>query len=157
LNNKSNCLGVKSKPRILIIDNQSISDSDLPSNDYKGYDGHMKRKGRKRCILTDVSGNIHCIKYFPANFSDINTAKVIVAKYKLTPFGKNNKQQVSIYGDKGFHSPELKEYCKDYNINFQALIRQKIPDLGTKIGQDIYKEQYGYITELIKSVRWVVE
>ncbi len=157
LNNRVNCLGRTNKPRILIIDNQSISDSDLPSLKDKGYDGHKKRKGRKRCILVDISGNIHCIKYLPANFSDVNTAKVIVQNYRLTPFGKNNKQQVSIYGDKGFHSPDLKEYCKTYNVNFQALIRQKLPDLTTKIGQEIYKQQYGYITELIKSIRWVVE
>lgn len=163
LNRKSKFGQSGQLPRILIIDNQSISDSDLPSQSQKGYDGHKKRKGRKRCILTDTVGNIHCIRYFPANSHDTYCAKHIITYYRLTPFGKQNRLQklnqesLTIYADKGFHSPELKAFAKEKNVNFQALIRQKEPDLGTKIGQDIYKQQNGYITQLIKSVRWVVE
>jgi hypothetical protein len=41
-------LNQKQKPRILIIDYQSISDSDLPTKTTKGYDWNKHRKGRKK-------------------------------------------------------------------------------------------------------------
>jgi transposase len=40
-------LNKKDKPRYLIIDSQSISDSDLPTQKHKGYDGHKKKKRKK--------------------------------------------------------------------------------------------------------------
>ena len=97
------------KPRLLIIDNQSVSDSDLPSKKYKGYDGHKKRKGLKRCILVDNKGLIHDVKYFPANTSDTVTARYIIEHYKESLFGKNNKNKLTIFGDKGFNSPKVKD------------------------------------------------
>ena len=150
-------LNQKVKPRILIIDNQSISDSDLPTQRGKGYDGHKHRKGRKRCILKDTRGNIHCLKYFPANMSDVETAKKIIEYYKLTPFGIKNKQTIQVFGDKGFHSPYVKQWCKKYNIDYQPLIRAKKPNLDTKPGWELWRVDYGYMIEMIKEVRWVVE
>lgn len=44
LNNRVNCLGKTNKPRILIIDNQSICDSDLPSNDQKRLQWSQEKK-----------------------------------------------------------------------------------------------------------------
>jgi putative transposase len=119
--------------------------------------GIKKRKGRKGTILTDLKGNIHCLKYFPANTNEVETARGLVQNYRLTPFGKNNKQKVSILADKGFHSPSLKQYCQKFNISILALIRQKKPDTTTKVGQDIFKQQYGYLSNFIKSLRWIVE
>jgi putative transposase len=150
-------LNSKIKPRILIIDNQSISDSDMPTSKRKGYDGHKKRKGRKRCILADIKGNIQCQQYLPANTSEVDTAYSIIQRYKLTPFGKSNKQQIYLLADKGFHSPKLEQYCKRFKILLLAIPRLKKPDLTTKVGQDIFKQQYGYKLNLIKSLRWIVE
>jgi putative transposase len=147
----------QNQQNLLIIDNQSISDSDLPSNIDKGYDGHKKRKGRKRCILVDTTGNLQCVRYFPANTSDVNTARSILEYYRLTGFGKLNKQLVTVYGDKGFHSPEIEEVLKSSQIKYRPLIRIKKPDMDTKIGHHLWKIQYGYLVELIKQVRWVVE
>jgi transposase len=150
-------LNQKSKPRILIIDNQSISDSDLPTKFSKGYDGHKHRKGRKRCILTDNRGEIQCIKYFPANMADVETAKRIITYYKLKPFGNKNSQKIQIFGDKGFHSPDLKQWLKRYNIDYQPLIRCKKPNLDTKPGWELLSVDFGYMIDMIKQIRWVVE
>jgi transposase len=150
-------LNRKIHPRILLIDNQSISDSDLPTCRYKGYDGHKHRKGRKRCILTDCSGRIHCVRYYPANMSDQETARHIIEYYKRTPLGTTNTHRINMFGDKGFHSPEVKEWSKQYNIDYQPLPRLKKPDLDTKPGYNLWKLEYGYIIEQIKKVRWVVE
>ena len=150
----------RSKPIVLIIDNQSISDSDLPANRYKGYDGHKKRKGRKRCILIDQDGNISCAKYYPANYHDTVCAKAIIEYYKETRFGRTNKTKVYIYGDKGFHSPATKqEIERKYKnlIEYQAISRLTKPDTTTKIGLELYKEQYGYMHELIIKSGWKVE
>ncbi|NJL96381.1 transposase [Candidatus Gracilibacteria bacterium] len=125
-------------PRLLIIDNQSISDSDLPSKKYKGYDGHKKRKGLKRCILVDNKGLIHDVKYFPANTSDVTTARCIIEHYKESLFGKNNKNKLTIIGDKGFNSPKVKKWAKEtYNIDYKYIPRMKKPDLDTKTGWDL--------------------
>jgi transposase len=147
------------KPTVLIIDNQSISDSDLPRQKDKGYDGHKRIKGSKRCILVDTFGMIRAIRYFKANTHDTICAKHIIEYYKQTPFGRNNKQIIEIYGDKGFHSPQLEQQLKDKypDIKYLAIPRLKKPDLNTKIGLDIYKQQYGYITAMCKNVRWKVE
>jgi putative transposase len=162
LNNKCNRKSLQRQEKqyqqnLLIIDNQSISDSDLPSKTFKGYDGHKKRKGRKRCVLVDTRGNLHCIKYFPANMSDVDTAEGILKYYRLTGYGKQNKQTVTIYGDKGFHSPRLEGILKAYNFKYRPLIRINKPDLDTKIGYALWKIQYGYLIDMIKKVRWVVE
>jgi transposase len=149
--------------RILVIDNQSISDSDLPSNnsksgtELKGYDGHKHRKGRKRCILVDKSGTIHCVKYFPANIHDTVCAKQIIEYYRLTPFGKNNNQKVILLGDKGFHSPNIQQWSKQYRIDYLPIPKTKTPDLTKKVGFDLWKEAYSYTIELNRGIRWAVE
>ncbi len=147
----------KVKDKLLIIDNQSISDTDLPSKDKKGYDGHKKRKGRKRCLLVDNQGVIHCVRYFPANMHDVTCAKNIIEYYKETPLGKESEEAITIYGDKGFHSPKLKEWAKRYRVNVQAIPKLKKPNLDTKAGRELYQEQSGYLVESIKKIRWVVE
>jgi len=145
-------------PRLLIIDNQSVGDSDLPSKKYKGYDGHKKRKGLKRCILVDNKGLIHDVKYFPANTSDTVTARYIIEHYKESLFGKNNKSKLTIIGDKGFNSPKVKDWAKQtYNIDYKYIPRMKKPDLDTKTGWDLWKIQYGYLIDSIKRIRYVVE
>jgi transposase len=117
----------KKKSRVLIIDNQSISDSDLPSNrtrsgqELKGYDGHKHRKGRKRCILTDHEGLIHCALYFPANTHDTVCAQRIIEYYRLTPFGKYNTSQVILLGDKGFHSPRIQDWARKHRVQYQPI------------------------------------
>jgi putative transposase len=149
-----NCI----KPRALVIDTQSVSDSDMPSLKSKGYDGHKHRKGVKRCILVDNLGMVRAVKYYRANTSEIDCARNIIDYYKNTPFGKSNKQVIEIYGDKGFHSPILERYLKrKYNINYRPIPRIKKPDLTTKVGYDVWKLQYGYITANCKKIRWVVE
>lgn len=143
--------------RLLVIDNQSISDSDLPSKNAKGYDGHKKRKGRKRCLLTDTNGNIHCVQYYPANVHDTTCAKKIIEYYKETPLGMQSKNPITIYGDKGFYSPFVKEWCKRYRVHYNPIPRMKKLNLHTSIGNQLYYKQYGYIVYSIKQVRWVVE
>lgn len=147
----------KKQPRVLVIDNQSISDSDLPSGKAKGFDGHKHRKGRKRCILTDHEGLIHCIKYFPANTHDTLCAKSIIEYYRLTPFGKYNSKVVTLLGDKGFHSPGVKEWAKKHRIQYQPIPRLKKPDVTKKVGWELWKDQYGCIIEKNRAIRWVVE
>jgi putative transposase len=142
--------------RLLIIDNQSISDSDLPSSIHKGYDGYKKRKGRKRCLLTDTTGCIHCVRYFSANTHDTVCARTIIEYYRETPLGRSGKS-ITLYGDKGFHSPEIKRWCRRYRVNYQPIPRITIPNLKTKTGWELWSTQYGYITDSIKQVRWVVE
>ena len=143
--------------RILVIDNQSISDSDLPTKSNKGYDGHKHKKGRKRCILVDKQGTIHCVRYFPANTHDTVCAKNIIEYYRLTPFGKNNNQKVILLGDKGFHSPSVQHLAKQYRIDYLPIQKTKVPDLTKKVGWDLWKEAYGFSIELNRKIRWIVE
>lgn len=146
----------KTDNRLLIIDNQSVSDSDLPGKEKKGYDGHKHRKGRKRCLLTDTHGYIHCVRYYPANIHDTICARRIIEYYRETPLGKK-PGLVTLYGDKGFTSPKIKDWCKRYRVSYQYIPRMKKPDLDTKIGHELYKEQYGYLVASIKRIRWLVE
>jgi hypothetical protein len=97
---------------------------------------------------------------------DTDCARNILEYYKLTPFGREKKnrnrnkklvRQVLVYGDKGFWSPRIRTWAKKHNIDYQAIPKLKKPDTNTKIGWELWKEQYGYIVDAIKGVRWVVE
>ena len=61
-------LGRNSTPSLLILDSQSVKNTDLP--EISGYDAGKKVKGIKRHIAVDTQGLPHAIHLSAANVSD---------------------------------------------------------------------------------------
>jgi transposase len=149
-------LGLRSKPKIGIIDSSSVDNFNV--SDINGYDGHKKKDGIKRFVVTDELGLLISIKCTPANVAEVNGARLFINK----EFKKFNWGIKEIIADKGFVSRSLQERFGDYDIDFKAML--KIGQIKNKsehpIALNIHSKRKSiahYINEKISQTRWIVE
>jgi putative transposase len=147
------------QPEILILDSQSVDSSEELCLIDKGYDGHKKKHGIKRFILTDILGNIWFTLLTTANTSEC------VGAEELFRFACNSRAYpvtaTIIIADKGYESKYLIAQCKQYGVTFKPMKSDKrIKQTNTNLGSSINKEQKTinqYLNNQISQIRWIVE
>jgi putative transposase len=158
INHKLNQLSYPS-PSILILDSQSVDSSEELSLGDKGYDGHKKKHGIKRFILTDIMGSIWFTLLTTANTSEHIGAKELLRFVCNSQAYPNTA--TTILADKGYESKHLIAQCKKYGVIFKPMKSDKRIKLAkTEIGKKINKDQitiHQYLNKQISQTRWVVE
>ena len=153
LNTKCNC-----NPNILILDSQSVEASGELSMSKKGYDGHKKRDGIKRFILSDTYGNVWFSWITPANTSECIGAEYITTLTKHKAFPRTVH---TILADKGYESKKLKGIMSKVGIHFLAMKSEKrYKETKHTHGKKVNLEQisiHKYLNKQISSLRWIVE
>lgn len=76
--------GRADEPSTGIIDSQSVKGADTVSRDSRGYDANKKINGRKRFIVTDISGLLVTVAVMAASRQDRDGAKTTLLSTYLT-------------------------------------------------------------------------
>jgi transposase len=96
------CIERSPKPTCLIIDSQSVKNTDSCNKETKGYDGGKKISGIKRHILVDTLGLPQEIKVTPANYSE---REVMLGMMQKTPSIFESVQ--TVLADSGYTGERL--------------------------------------------------
>ena len=98
--------GRKAKTSFIIIDSQSVKDTDTAEN--KGYDAGKKVSGIKRHIAVDTNGLPHAIGVTTADVTDRNGALEIFKLHK-----KNLSDVINTLADGGYTGEAFAEAVKE--------------------------------------------
>jgi transposase len=96
------CIDRLPKPTCLIIDSQSVKNTDCCNKETKGYDGGKKISGIKRHLLVDTMGLPQEIKVTPANTGERET--ILGIMQRKTELFEN---AVTVYADSGYNGERL--------------------------------------------------
>ena len=125
------------KPSLLIVDSQSVKNSDTGGG--AGYDGGKKTKGIKRHVFVDVMGFPYSVGISPANVGDRAGALECLAN----DCGNKNLQGVkTVLADGGYTGDDFKSGVKSL--------------LGNKVRVKIAKRNELHTFKVIPK-RWIVE
>jgi putative transposase len=153
---KRKCESSTPTPGILIVDSQSVPDSDIPRKESKGYDGYKKVSGIKRFILNDVFGCIWKVFVTPANTAEVTGLEAIMRRCFES---KKHPYTVKVVlGDKGFVSKELQHHIQTkYGISVITPLKYIPSTFWTPEDKQLWEYTSKQIRNIMRKRRYTVE
>jgi transposase len=126
--------GRNPEPSAGVIDSQSVKGADTVGVESRGYDAGKKVNGRKRFIITDITGLLVTVAVVAASWQDRDGAKTaLLGAYLATPIRH-------VFADQGF-TGQLVDWARDTPRTTLEIVRKPA-------------DQQGFA---VHSRRWVIE